>query len=202
MNNVEMITNEVIKRLFIPVEASGRHVHLTKEDVIFLFGENHELTPIKALSQPGQYACRERVTVRGGKGEFESVVVLGPPRKETQLEISKTDARILGVDAPVRLSGDIKETPGFTISYFDRCIYKRAGVIVAKRHIHMSEADARHFGVNNGDKVKLKVFGQRSITFNETIVRVSSKFATYAHIDYDEANACGFTNDMLGLLIK
>ena len=202
MNMVDKLTKEIMKRLFIQVEASGRHVHLCRADVDYLFGENYQLTPVKPLSQPGQYVCKERVKLVGEKGSIDGVVVLGPERPETQVEISLTDARLLGIKSPVRLSGDIKNTPGIGISFDGKTIHKNRGVIAAKRHIHMSEDDARRFNINDGDKVKLKVFGERSITFNETVVRVSRDFATFAHIDYDEANACGFSGGMLGLLIK
>ncbi len=200
--NTQELTKEIIKRLFIGVEASGRHVHLSREDIDFLFGKGYRLTAVKPLSQPGQYVCGERVTISGPDGVIKNVAVLGPERPQTQVEISLTDARMLGVNAPIRLSGQAEGTPGITICNNDRIIKKDCGVIAAKRHIHITPEDAARFGVQDKQKVKLKVFGERSLIFDEVIVRVSRDFATFAHIDYDEANACGYTNGMLGLILK
>lgn len=202
MQTIELTAMEIIKKFFIGVEASGRHIHLSREDVEFLFGRDYKLTPAKPLSQPGQYACRERLTIAGPKGVIRNVAILGPERPQTQVEVSMTDARVLGIDAPIRLSGDIENTPGITIANDDKIIKKDKGVIIAKRHIHMTPNDAKHFGITDGQTVKLKVFGDRSIVFNEVVVRVSKDFNTFAHIDYDEANACKFSNGMLGLIIQ
>lgn len=200
--NVELLAEEIIKKLFIEVEASGRHAHLSREDIDFLFGKNYQLTPVKPLSQPGQYACKERITISGPKGVIKNVAVLGPERPNTQIELSITDARMLGINAPIRQSGDIQATPGITIANDDKIIKKDSGAVVAQRHIHITPEDAKRFGVSDKEVVKLKVFGERSLVFDEVVVRVSKDFATFAHIDYDEANACGFKNGMLGLIVK
>lgn len=203
---VDQIVDEVVKelkqRLFIEVEASGRHVHLTQKDIETLFGQGYQLTPVKELSQPGQFACKERVSVTGPKGTLNNVIVLGPARKDSQVEVSLTDAVVLGVKSPVRQSGDIAGTPGVSISNGDRRVELTQGLIVAKRHIHMTPEDARKFSVSDGESVKVKVFGERPLIFDDMIVRVSPSFRTYIHIDYDEANACGYTKGTFGMILK
>ena len=199
MENIEKLVDAVIRTAFIPLEASGRHVHVTKEQAFALFG--HDLTEKRPLSQPGQYLCNERVTVVGPKGEFQNVAVLGPARKETQVEISLTDGRTLGITPPVRLSGDVKNTPGAKLVGPNGQVELQSGVIVAKRHIHMSPADAKNFGVTDGQEVSLKTYTGRQLIFENVPVRVRPDFATYAHLDYDEANACGFQNGDLGRLL-
>lgn len=203
---VDQIVDEVVKelkqKLFIEVEASGRHVHLKRKDIDILFGEGYQLTPVKDLSQPGQYACKERVTVTGAKGVLNNVIVLGPARKDSQVEVSLTDALILGIKSPVRQSGDIEGTPGISVSNGDKKVELAQGLIVAKRHIHITPEDARRFNVSDGESVKVKVFGERPLIFDEMIVRVSPNFRTYIHIDYDEANACGYTKGTLGMILK
>lgn len=206
--NIEAIVSTVIgelkARLFIEVEASGRHVHVSKQDLESLFGTGYRLTPAKELSQPGQYACQERVTIQGPKGTLRNVVILGPERKETQVEVSLTDCNVLGVKAPVRLSGDIEGSPGITIinEKNGKSITITNGLIVAKRHIHITPEDACRFGVENGETVKVKVFGERPLIFDDMDVRVSKDFQTYIHIDYDEANACGYTKGTKGMILK
>lgn len=204
--NVDHIVSSVIKeireQLFIEVEASGRHVHLSQHDLEALFGVGYQLTPVKDLSQPGQYACKERVTITGPKGSIQNVVILGPVRKESQVEVSMTDALILGIKAPVRNSGDIAGTPGVTITNGNRSIQLPEGVMVAKRHLHITPQDAKRFHVTDGDVIKVKVFGGRPVIFDDLVVRVSEKFHTNVHIDYDEANACGYTSGCMGLIIK
>lgn len=189
---VEAVIQELRKKLMIEVEASGRHVHLSREDVETLFGKGYRLTRVRDLSQPGQYVCQERVTLSGSKGSIKNVVVLGPERKETQAEVSMTDSLALGIRPPVRLSGDIQGTPGFTVSVGERQVTKDQGIIVAKRHIHMTPEDAARLGVKDRENVSIQVYGTRPVIFEDTDVRVSPDFATYVHIDYDEANACGF----------
>lgn len=206
--NMEVIVENVIKelksKLFVMVEASGRHIHLSQNDLYALFGSGYELTPTKDLSQPGQYACAERVTITGSKGSIQNVVILGPTRPNTQIEISLTDGLALGVKPPVRLSGDIDNTPGITITNpkNGNSITTDKGVIVAKRHIHISPEDAKRFGVSNGQTIKVKVFGDRPVIFEDLDVRVSEKFKTAVHIDYDEANACGYTKNSMGLILS
>lgn len=197
--DVSKLTDAVCSQLFIELEASGRHVHLTKEQAQTLFG--HGLTPERLLSQPGQFLARERATVRGPKGEFRDVAVLGPERKEAQVEISMTDARALGIPAPVRLSGKVADTPGAMLSGPLGKVQLNQGVIVAKRHIHLTPESAANFGVEDGQAVKLKTFTRRPLIFEDVVVRVSDQFAPYAHLDYDEANACGFQKGDLGRIL-
>lgn len=197
---LDRLTDRLHRQLFVKMEASGRHVHLTQEQVAQLFG--CELTPGKDLSQPGQYAAIQRVTVKGEKGELHNVAVLGPCRKLTQVELSLTDARKIGIDAPVRLSGDVKGTPGCTIAGPKGEIRIAEGVIAAKRHIHMSEEDAQLQNVADGQVVRLKTLTERPVVFEDVAVRVHPQFRTAAHLDYDEANACGFHVGDLGMIVK
>lgn len=190
------LTDIVCSQLFIELEASGRHVHLTKEQAQMLFG--HGLTPERPLSQPGQFLARERVTVQGPKGEFRNVAVLGPERTAGQVEISLTDGRVLGIAAPVRLSGDISGTPGAILEGPRGTVRLSQGVIVAQRHVHLTPQAAEHFGVKHGQLVRLRALTDRPLVFEEVAVRVSPDFAPYAHLDYDEANACGFRKGDFG----
>ena len=196
---VSALVDGVIKRLFVELEASGRHVHVTKEQALQLFG--HPLTPKRPLSQPGQYLANERVTVKGPKGIFENVAVLGPERKEAQVEISLTDGRVLGITPPVRLSGDVKGSPGAILQTEKATLAIPQGVIAAKRHIHMTPEDAARLGVRDKQEVRLQVFTERPLVFEAVTVRVSPEFATYVHLDYDEANACGFQVGDLGRIL-
>ena len=174
-------------------------MHVTKEQAEALFG--HRLTPKRPLSQPGQYLANERVTVSGPKGEFREVAVLGPERKEAQVEVSLTDARHLGIDVPVRLSGDTAGTPGATLIGLKGTIKLNSGVIAARRHIHLTPEAAERFGVRGGQEVSLRTLTARPLTFHHVAVRVSEDFAPYAHLDYDEANACGFRSGDLGRIL-
>ncbi|MCC3866608.1 ethanolamine utilization phosphate acetyltransferase EutD [Terrisporobacter mayombei] len=199
---VKEVTDRVKKEIFIEVEASGRHVHLSEEDVEKLFGTGYKLTKIKDLSQPGQYACKERVTIKGPKGSITNVVVLGPCRKETQVEISLTDGLSLGLKPPIKQSGDLQGTLGIKISTDKEEIELPRGLMVAKRHVHITKCDATKFNVNDNEIVKVKVFGQRPLIFDDVVVRVSDKYKTYMHIDYDEANACGFSKGTMAKIVK
>lgn len=199
MQDMEKLVEAVVNRLFIPLEASGRHVHVTAQQAQILFG--HGLTPKRPLSQPGQYLANERLTVIGPKGEFQNVAVLGPERKEAQVEISLTDGRALGITPPVRLSGDVQASPGAMLVGEKGSVTISQGVIAAKRHIHMTPEDARRFGVQDKQTVKLKTFTDRPVVLEDTVVRVSPDFATFAHLDYDEANGCGFANGDLGRIV-
>ena len=201
MDNQELhaLVESVLGHLFIELEASGRHVHVTKTQALALFG--HPLTPKRPLSQPGQYLANERVTVIGPKGEFRNVAVLGPERKEAQVEVSLTDARSLGVEAPVRLSGDVKGSPGAVLEGTQGRVELWQGVIAAQRHIHLTPADAVRFGVKDKQTVKLKTYTARPCVFEDVAVRVSPDFASYVHLDYDEANACGFQKGDLGRIL-
>ena len=198
-NQMQQLVDAVLGSLFVELEASGRHVHVTKEQAIILFG--HPLTPQRPLSQPGQYLARERVTVVGPKGEFTNVAVLGPERKAGQVEVSVTDARHLGMDAPIRLSGKVKGSPGILLRGEAGCVPLTEGVIVAKRHIHLTPEDARKFGVTDKQIVKLQTYTARPVVFEDVAVRVSPDFASYVHLDYDEANACGFQKGDLGRIL-
>ena len=197
---IDRIQNELDSSF--EVEASGRHVHLSRKELDALFGTGYELTKAKDLSQPGQYASKERLTVVGPKGAFHNVVILGPVRKESQVEVSLTDCLQLGVKAPIRESGDIEGTPGIVLVNGDKAVSLDKGLIVAKRHVHMTPEDAEKIGVKNHDIVKVKVEGARPLIFDDVVIRVSPKFATYMHIDYDEANACGFSKGIRGRIIK
>lgn len=199
MEQIQMLTEQLVHRLFVELEASGRHVHVTREQAQTLFG--HGLTPRRPLSQPGQYLANERVTVVGPKGTFENVAVLGPERKEAQVEISLTDGRTLGVEAPVRLSGDVSGTPGVTLIGPAGTVTLNQGVIAAQRHIHLTPEDARNYGVKDKQVVKLQTFTARPVIFQDVAVRVSPDFASYVHLDYDEANACGFAKGDLGRIL-
>ena len=197
--NLQSLAEAVLAKVFVPLEASGRHVHITKEQARILFG--HSLTPERSLSQPGQYLCKERVTVLGPKGEFRNVAVLGPERKEGQVEISLTDGKTLGIQPPVRLSGDVKGSPGCRLVGPAGSVELREGVIAAQRHIHLTPESAKQFGVADRQVVKLQTFTDRSVVFEDVVVRVSPDFAAAAHLDYDEANACGFQKGDLGRIL-
>ncbi len=200
---MDELAQQVADRLkaarFVEVEASGRHVHLTEADAQTLFG--HPLTPTRPLSQPGQFACAERVTLVGPKGKLARVAVLGPTRSASQVEISQTDAKLLGVPAPIRLSGDIAGSPGITIEGDCGKVELSEGTIIAQRHIHMTPEDAARFQVHSGEVVKVKLFSDRPVTFEDVAVRVSPSFATRVHIDFDEANAADFQKGNLGMIL-
>ena len=174
----------------ILVEVSARHVHLNREAVEILFGEGYELTFKKKLSQKGQFVCEEKVAVVGEKSSFKKVSVLGPERKNVQVEISKTDARTIGVEAPIKESGDLNGAAACKLIGPKGEMELKNGVIVAKRHIHASNEDALKLGVKNGDNVSVEVLTkERSLIFKDVIVRVSNEFTLAMHIDTDEANA-------------
>lgn len=196
---LDALVAAVAGRVFVPVEASGRHVHLTAEQARTLFG--HGLTPQRPLSQPGQFLAKERVTVAGPKGVFQNVAVLGPERRDTQVEISLTDGRILGLRPPVKQSGDVAGSPGCTLEGPMGRVVLDHGVIAAQRHIHLTPADGKLLGVTDGQVVKLQIFSRRPVIFGDTVVRISPEFSRAAHLDYDEANACGFTGEELGRIL-
>jgi len=175
----------------IPVGVSNRHIHLSPQHLTQLFGKDYQLTVLRPLSQPGQFAAKETVTIKGPKGEISNVRILGPVRGETQVEISRTDSYILGVEAPVRMSGDIAGTPGLTVIGPNGEIHLDKGTIIAKRHVHFSPEEAELFGVKDGEKICLRTAGERSLIFDEVIARVHRNFALDFHVDTDEANAAG-----------
>ncbi len=184
------------------VETSARHVHVTQEDLETLFGKGYELTKKKDLSQPGQFACEERVTVIGPKRKLDGVSILGPVRPATQIELSATDARSIGIDAPIRESGDIAGSGACTIVGPCGQVDVSEGVIVAKRHIHLTPQDAEELGVKDKDIVwvKLDTDGRKAI-LGDVVCRVSEKFARAMHIDTDESNAISATRDLEGEIV-
>ena len=185
------------------VETSARHIHVSEADLKVLFGENAQLTIKKELSQPGQYACNERVTVVGPKKEIAGVSILGPVRKQTQVELSATDARSIGLPIAVRESGDLAGTPGCTLVGPCGSVTITEGVIVAKRHIHATVADAAELGVQDKEVVSVKVESEgRSLIFGDVIVRVSDSYALAMHIDTDESNAGLVACGTMGEIVK
>ncbi|HHV51535.1 MAG TPA: phosphate propanoyltransferase [Clostridiales bacterium] len=185
------------------IETSARHIHLSREDLDTLFGEGYELTNKKDLSQPGQFACFERVDVVGPKKTIKGVTILGPVRPATQVELSMTDARSIGITAPVRESGDIAGSAGCKLIGPKGEVEIKEGVIIAKRHIHMTPKDAEEFGLKDKDVVSVKVdTDERSLIFGDVVVRVSDKFSLAMHIDTDEANAAGIACEVMGTVIK
>ena len=185
------------------VETSARHVHVTTEQVEILFGKGASLTNKKDLSQPGQFACEQRVTVVGPKKELTGVSILGPERSAGQVEVSMTEARMLGINAPVRESGDIAGTPGCKLVGPCGEVTLDKGVIVAKRHIHMTPADAERLGLSDKQVVSVRVgTPERALTFGDVVVRVSPKFALAMHIDTDESNAANASGAVFGEIIK
>jgi putative phosphotransacetylase len=187
----------------ILVETSARHVHLTAEHIEILFGKGATLTHKKDLSQPGQFACEERVTVEGTKGAIKNVIILGPARPQSQVEISLTDARSLGVVAPVRESGDLEGSAGCKLIGPAGEVELTEGVIAAKRHIHATPEYAEKAGISDKEIVKVKVTSNgRSLIFDDVVVRVSPKFAPAMHIDTDESNAACAFGEVYGEIIK
>lgn len=183
------------------VETSARHIHVSKEDLAVLFGEGATLTNKKDLSQPGQFACEEKVQLVGPKGTLR-LSILGPERSATQVELSATDARALGVAPPVRESGDIEGTPGCKVVGPAGEVELEKGIIIAKRHIHMTPADAEAFGVKDKDIVWVKVDTQeRKTIFGDVVVRVSDNFSLAMHIDTDEANAARCVGEVYGEIV-
>ena len=187
----------------ILVETSARHVHVTEADLKTLFGEGATLTPKKNLSQPGQYACVERVNVIGPKKTIANVSILGPTRSATQIEVSLTDARTLGVAAPVRESGDVEGSAPCVLEGPCGKVELAQGVIAAKRHLHCTPEDAEKLGLKDKDIISIKCeSADRSLIFGDVVVRVSPKFATAVHIDTDEANAAGLSGEVYCEIVK
>ncbi|POP46284.1 phosphate propanoyltransferase [Superficieibacter electus] len=180
--------------LSIPVGISNRHVHLSREDMDALFGHGSTLTRMKAVKQPGQYAAEETVTLRGPKGELQKVRVLGPLRSATQIEISVSDGFVLGVKAPVRMSGDLENSPGIEIIGPYGRVLKTDGAIVAWRHIHISPAQAERFALRDGMEIDVRIDGHRGGILSHVVVRVSADAVLEMHIDVEEANGFGLRN--------
>jgi len=181
----------------VPVGISNRHIHLSQQDLETLFGEGYELTVRNDLSQTGQYAAEETVTIEGPKSSMSKVRILGPTRKETQIEISRTDSFGLGLQPPVRDSGSLEGSPGITLIGPKGKVNLDKGVIIAQRHIHMTEEDAKNFGVKDKELVSVRVGGERGVTFDNVLVRVRNDFVLEMHIDTDEANAAMLGNGQL-----
>ncbi len=186
----------------LPIALSNRHIHLSQADIDALFGQGHQLTELKPLSQPGQFACEEKVDLVGPKGTIKGVRVLGPARPSTQVEISLTDGFALGVKAPIKESGDIAGTPGLKLVGPNGEVEMSEGTIVAARHIHMNLEDAEKFGVKDKDIVSVRTFGPRAVVFENVLVRASEKFALEMHVDMEEGNAAGVRNGDLVELVK
>ena len=185
------------------IETSARHIHLTQETLEKLFGEGYELTVRKPLSYPGQFASNERLTVVGPKKEMANVSILGPVRKMDQIELSATDARTLGIDAPVRESGDVKGSGACKLVGPAGEVELKEGVIAAKRHIHATPEDAEKLGVKDKDVVSVKIDTEgRSLVFGDVVVRVSPKYALAMHIDTDESNAAACGREVFGEIVK
>jgi putative phosphotransacetylase len=188
-------------KMKLPIALSNRHVHLSQADIDVLFGAGHQLVELKPLSQPGQYACEEKVDLVGPKGTIKGVRVLGPSRPSTQVEISLSDGFALGVKAPIKESGDIAGTPGVKLVGPAGEVELTEGVIVASRHIHMSLDDAAKFGVQDKQIVKVKTFGPRSVVFENVLVRANANFALEMHVDVEEGNAAAVKNGEMVELI-
>lgn len=202
-NQIREVVARVISSLdnseaSIPVEASARHVHLTKEAVEILFGKGATLTKKRDLSQPGEFLSEQRIKLVTSKGEIANVAVLGPERKAVQVELSMTDCRGLGIKAPVNLSGDLNSAGDVYLVSECGCYNATKSVIVAKNHIHMTPADAEKYGVSDSQSVKVRVETSRPVTFEDVIIRVNPNFALAMHIDFDEANACCLEKDSKG----
>jgi propanediol utilization protein len=186
----------------IPVGVSNRHIHISQEDLDTLYGKGYQLTKTKDLGQPGQYACKEYVIVAGPRSAIEKVRILGPVRKETQVELLASDCRKLGIPMVVRQSGDLAGAPGVTIVGPKGSVYRDECAVVALRHIHMTPADAERYGVKDGQVVKIKFGGQRGGIYDKVICRVSSSAALECHLDVEEANAMGVDGSSKFTIIK
>lgn len=186
----------------LPIALSNRHIHVSQKDLDILFGEGYELTNFKDLSQPGQYACEEKIDVVGPKNTIKGVRILGPVRPDTQFEISISDAFTLGVPPIIRNSGDVKDTPGIKLVGPKGEVEIDKGVIVAARHIHMHSNDGEDFGVSDNEIVSIRTAGPRGVIFENVLVRVHKNFALEMHVDVEEGNAAGIRNGDMVELIK
>lgn len=209
--NSQLIIKEIVSQLNkmnyteqeVPIGVSARHCHLSRSDLEILFGQEYQLTKKSDLSQPGHFAASETVSIVGHKGSIENVRILGPLRKETQVEVSQTDTFQLGLKAPIRLSGNIRGSSPITIVGPKRSIYLEEGLIIAQAHIHMSVEDAAHFDVQDGEDVSVEINNeQRPLRFEKVRIRVSPKFKLEMHIDTDEANAGAVQTGQKGRIIK
>lgn len=196
-DSIQAIVKEVVERLsmpaasektMVPMAISARHCHLSKQDVEALFGKGYELTILSELSQPGQFAANETINIAGPRGSIEKVRILGPARSMTQVEVSQTDSIKLGLKVPLRISGDIAGSAPITIIGPKGSLYKKDGCIVARAHIHMTPEDARAFNLRDGEYVRVTAQGERPVTFEKIMIRVSDRYRLEMHIDTDEAN--------------
>lgn len=211
-NDIKMIVAKVLENYKtvatdcpncdIPAEASARHVHLTKEAVEILFGKGAVLTKKRDLSQPGQFLSEQRVKIVTAKGEFANVAVLGPERSAVQIELSMTDCRTLGVNAPINLSGDLNGAGSVCIISENGILNAEKSVIVAQNHIHMTPEDAKRLDVSDSQSVSVKMNTQRPVTFENVIVRVNPQFSLAMHLDFDEANACCLGKNSTGTIVR
>lgn len=199
---VEAVVDEIRTAGLVQIEVSARHVHLDKESVEVLFGVGHTLTPKRELSQPGQYLEEERVDIIGPKGSFKNVAVLGPERKHVQVEVSFSDAFALGINPPIRQSGDTKGSASVTLVGPNGEITIDEGAIVALRHVHMTPEDAERLGLVDNQIVSVEALTDRKLVFEDTVIRVSPKFRTRMHVDVDEAGAAHIAGFALGKIIK
>ena len=199
---VEAVVDEIRTAGLVQIEVSARHVHLDKESVEALFGVGHKLTPKRELSQPGQYLEEERVDVIGPKGSFKNVAVLGPERKHVQVEVSFSDAFALGINPPIRQSGDTKGSASVTLVGPAGEITIDEGAIVALRHVHMTPEDAERLGLVDNQVVSVEALTDRKLVFEDTVIRVSPNFRTRMHVDVDEAGAAHIAGFALGKIIK
>lgn len=197
----KLIEMEVLRSLaqkagkkVVPVAVSNRHVHLSRAHVEALFGEGYSLTPLKPLSQPGQFACQETITIHGKKGSIEGVRVLGPERPDTQIEISVTDSFKLGVPVVVHMSGEVEGTPGCRITGPKGSVELAHGLMISKRHLHISAAQAKEYGLQDGQTIQLRYGGERPVVFEEVLVRAGDGHELEVHLDMDEANAALIKN--------
>ena len=197
-----LVGRDTSGKRMIPIGVSGRHMHLTREVLEQLFGRGYELTRMKDLSQPAEFAAQETVTVIGPRGKaIEGVRILGPPRKYTQLELARSDGIRLGIDLPVRKTGDVAGTPGLTVVGPAGTVILAEGAIRATRHIHMTVADGERLGLTDGQTVKVRVEGPAALTFDNVVVRVNDRYALDFHLDTDDANAAGLqTGDLVEII--
>lgn len=186
----------------VPVGISNRHLHVSQQDLQILFGEGYELKQFKPLSQPGQYAAEETVTITGPKGSIAKVRILGPVRPQTQVEISRTDSFVLGINPPVRDSGALQDSAPITIEGPKGKVDLKEGAIIAQRHLHLHTDEATEMGLKDRDVISIKFDGPRGVVFNNVLVRAHANFAKDLHLDTDEANAAGLSNGTLGIVIK
>ncbi|WP_374724562.1 phosphate propanoyltransferase [Calidifontibacillus erzurumensis] len=197
----QLITTNDWNNKFVPISVSARHIHLEQEHVDILFGKGYQLTKYKDISQPGQYACKETVTIKGPRGAIENVRVLYPIRKQTQVEVAESDARRLGIHPPVRESGDLKGSAPITVIGPKGVVNLEEGCIIADRHIHMTPEDAKRFGVMNGQKVSVEISGPKGGIMHNVTIRVKDTYALDMHIDVDDANAFGLKGNAFGKII-